>query len=91
MRRFLLHVLPHGFHRIRHYGLLGNACRALELATARTLLRAEPPVPQEGYSGSHAEHHSGASPVFLCRHCGAPMVIVCTLPPRPHIRAPPAP
>ena len=91
MRRVLLHVLPRGFHRIRHYGLLGNARRARELATARTLLHAEPPAPQENHSGANADGHSGASRVFLCRHCGAPMIIVCALPPQPHIRAPPAP
>ena len=91
MRRFLLHVLPRRFHRIRHYGLLGNAHRAHELATARTMLHAEPPAPQADHSGSNADGHSGASPVFLCRHCGAPMLIVSTLPPQPHIRAPPTP
>lgn len=42
MRRFLLHVLPRGFHRIRHYGLLGNAHRTAHLATARALLNAPP-------------------------------------------------
>ena len=35
MRRFLLHVLPSGFHRIRHYGLLANANRKINIATAR--------------------------------------------------------
>jgi Putative transposase/Transposase zinc-binding domain len=43
MRRFLLHVLPSGFHRIRHYGLLANAERKNNLATARALLHAAPP------------------------------------------------
>ena len=38
MRRFLLHVLPGGFHRIRHYGLLANAARRNNLARARELL-----------------------------------------------------
>ena len=38
MRRFLLHVLPGGFHRIRHYGLLANACHKTSVALARTLL-----------------------------------------------------
>jgi hypothetical protein len=38
MRRFLLHVLPRGFHRIRYYGLLANATRAENLARARQLL-----------------------------------------------------
>jgi hypothetical protein len=43
MRRFLLHVLPRGFHRIRHYGLLAHARRKANLATARALLHAPAP------------------------------------------------
>jgi hypothetical protein len=39
MRRFLLHVLPSGFHRIRHYGLLANAGRRANLAKVRNLCR----------------------------------------------------
>jgi hypothetical protein len=42
MRRFLLHVLPSGFHRIRHYGLLANGSRTMSLALARQLLQDEP-------------------------------------------------
>jgi hypothetical protein len=41
MRRFLLHVLPSGFHRIRHYGLLANANRQRDIAIARELLQRE--------------------------------------------------
>ena len=44
MRRFLLHVLPGGFHRIRHYGLLANAQRRNNIATARALLQAPAPA-----------------------------------------------
>ena len=40
MRRFLLHVLPDGFHRIRHYGLFANGHRADKLALCRKLLAA---------------------------------------------------
>ena len=40
MRRFLLHVLPEGFHRIRHYGLFANGHRAEKLALCRELLGA---------------------------------------------------
>ena len=43
MRRFLLHVLPGGFHRIRHYGLLANCSRTASLALARQLLHEPPP------------------------------------------------
>jgi len=39
MRRFLLHVLPSGFHRIRHYGLLAHVHRKQNIATARALLQ----------------------------------------------------
>jgi hypothetical protein len=86
MRRFLLHVLPRGFHRIRHYGLLANAGRRHNLAVARELLQQPPPQPAECKDAT-----ASAAPVFVCRHCGAPMVIVETLP-RPHsIRAPPLP
>ena len=45
MRRFLLHVLPGGFHRIRHYGLLANAGRREHLAQARQLLHVVPTAP----------------------------------------------
>src|SRR5439155_26245194 len=49
IRRFLIHVLPKGFHRIRHYGLLAGANRAENVATARALLNLAPPAagPQE--------------------------------------------
>lgn len=46
LRRFLLHVLPNGFQRIRHYGLLGNRHRAENLARCRALLGVPAPVPQ---------------------------------------------
>jgi len=44
MRRFLLHVLPSGFHRIRHYGLFANAGRKANLAKARALLHVPTPA-----------------------------------------------
>jgi hypothetical protein len=44
IRRFLIHVLPKGFHRIRHYGLLANGTRAADIARARELLAMPPPV-----------------------------------------------
>src|SRR5271163_1452612 len=43
IRRFLLHVLPHGFHRIRHYGLFASAARKANIARARELLAMAPP------------------------------------------------
>ena len=44
IRRFLIHVLPKGFHRIRHYGLFANANRADNVAKARALLNVVPPA-----------------------------------------------
>jgi Putative transposase/Transposase zinc-binding domain len=85
MRRFLLHVLPSGFHRIRHYGLLANAGRKENLAIARELLQQPTSEPAE----SNNAGTGSAPPTFICRHCGAPMIIVETFA-RPHrIRAPP--
>jgi len=46
IRRFLLHVLPAGLHRIRHYGLLANTTRQDDLARARALLMGSTPLAQ---------------------------------------------
>src|SRR3954454_20090790 len=75
MRRFLLHVLPGGFHRIRHYGLLANAARRNNLARARELLLVAPEAAEPQPSG---EPTAIVQPVFVCRHCGAPMLIIET-------------
>jgi hypothetical protein len=70
MRRFLLHGLPAGFHRIRHYGLLANSGRLANLAKARQLLEAPLPEPV----GDAVE--VAAVPTFVCRCCGAAMTIL---------------
>jgi hypothetical protein len=86
MRRFLLHVLPGGFHRIRHYGLLANGVRRASLARARTLLNAPaPPAPALPPDANRAD----AAPTFMCRHCGAALLIIDVLPRAHTIRAPP--
>ena len=58
VRRFLIHVLPDRFHRIRHYGLLANASRAANIALARRLLGAPDPAPTteetDGAEGTQA-------------------------------------
>ncbi len=85
MRRFLLHVLPGGFHRIRHYGLLANGSRKASLALARELMR-EPkpePLPEDG------EDASVKPPTFVCHHCGRAMLVVQTFTRGQAIRAPP--
>jgi hypothetical protein len=89
MRRFLLHVLPSGFHRIRHYGLLGNASRRTHLATTRELLQLPNLSSDPTATKEHNAPQIAQPPVFLCRHCGAPMIVLQTLSPIPHIRGPP--
>jgi hypothetical protein len=88
MRRFLLHVLPSGFHRIRHYGLLANAGRAHNIATARELLLQPTPAVHADPEPAHASNGS-VPPTFVCRHCGAPMIILLTFARAHQIRAPP--
>jgi hypothetical protein len=81
MRRFLLHVLPSGFHRIRHYGLLANGNRRDSLVTARTALHANVEVT--------ASEPAMRAPIFTCWHCGGPLLIVDILMrERPSMRAP---
>jgi len=84
IRRFLLHVLPTGLHRIRHYGLLANAGRKENLALARVLLNQPAPEPE-----ANPPADSAPAPTFVCRHCGAPMIVIDMLPRARHIRAPP--
>jgi len=83
MRRFLLHVLPPGFHRIRHYGLLANAERRRNLARARALLDVPPPEPVND------ETAVSPAPTFVCRCCGAAMRVVEVVMRHQPIRAPP--
>jgi hypothetical protein len=87
MRRFLLHVLPAGFHRIRHYGLLANGTRTNNLALARALLNDAPA------ENAHTEHINTTitAPCFVCRRCGAPMLIVETFVRGQMTRGPPQP
>jgi len=88
MRRFLLHVLPSGFHRIRHYGLLANGGRQDNLARARELLKVEP-VNAEPMGADADASDKAAQPTFVCPDCGAAMIIVEILARKQLIRAPP--
>ena len=82
MRRFLLHVLPTGFHRIRHYGIFANARRTANLALARALLHVPTPM-------AAPQIAEPITPAFICRHCGAPMAITAIFLPIRPIPAPP--
>jgi hypothetical protein len=82
IRRFLLHVLPRGFHRIRHYGLLASSARKASIARARELLTVAPQpdddVPDESLD---------ARPPCPC--CGGQMIIIETFERWRQPRAPP--
>jgi hypothetical protein len=75
IRRFLLHVLPKGFHRIRHYGLFANANRAESIATVRALLNVVPPAanPKEQPDVAPDNPHVLPCP---CPCCGARMIVI---------------
>jgi hypothetical protein len=86
VRRFLLHVLPGGLHRIRHYGLLANPSRRENLAKIRELLG----VASTSIGRSTNDVVTvAAPPTFICRHCGSPMIIIDILQRSRPIRAPP--
>jgi Putative transposase len=91
IRRFLIHVLPRGFHRIRHYGLLARPSCADNIARARELL-AVPQPQSNAAAGATAEQSQ--TPTHPCPCCGGRMVIIETFnrgcAPRPHPAAPPA-
>lgn len=87
MRRFLLHVLPGGFHRIRHYGLLANGNRAASLSRIRELLGQEADAVAQIASLDAEPCHP--QPTFVCMHCGAAMIVLLTLARGQPIRAPP--
>jgi hypothetical protein len=78
IRRFLLHVLPKGFHRIRHYGLLASAgCRA-NIARAKKLMAAPmPPVdPPAAHDNDTADPDATTDHRPPCPCCGGRMIIV---------------
>jgi len=91
IRRFLLHVLPSGFHRIRHYGLLANATRNHNLACARERLSTQnpattlPTAEQESENAQACDHTP-----FICPDCGGPLLIIEIFERGQHPRAPPS-
>jgi len=77
IRRFLIHVLPSGFHRIRYYGLLASATRADNIARARELLA----LPKLQCQPADAGANDGNEPPTLarpCPCCGGRMIIIET-------------
>jgi hypothetical protein len=84
MRRFLLHVLPHGFHRIRHYGLFASATRKANIARVRKLLAVSTPTP------APVETEEPPAQLPPCPCCGGRMRIIETFERWMQPRAPPA-
>src|ERR1700758_5818250 len=71
IRRFLIHVLPTGFHRIRHYGLLASGVKADNLGLARKLLDIAPSAPEPEDIAAEAP-----TPLKPCPCCGSSMRII---------------
>jgi len=88
IRRFLIHVLPSGFHRIRHYGLFANGGRAENLARARQLLAMPAPDSELG-DGQTADPDEPPISALACSCCGGRMIVIETFEPGHLPRAPP--
>ena len=90
IRRFLMHVLPAGFHRIRYYGLLASNKRAENLARARELL-APPLIPINTIKAIGANTAEPQKPQHSCPCCGGRMIIIERFEPgaTPHYRPTP--
>ena len=94
IERFLLHVLPKGFKRIRHYGLIGPANKAARLAAARTALDAPVPDPIMVESVEAFMRRIHRYEHLRCPHCGrgqfVPTTPIAAVPlPLLHLRGPP--
>ena len=95
IRRFLIHVLPSGFHRIRHYGLIANAKRKDNLQRARELLvTKETVIPTETSTNNYEVTGKGKDDepthtTYVCPKCEAPMWIIDTFVTGQLPRAPP--
>ncbi|CAN7659686.1 IS91 family transposase [Phenylobacterium sp. LjRoot225] len=76
LRRFLLHVLPTGFHRIRHYGLLAKGPRAPDLDQLRALIAAQAGAPPAADQHATAEPEPEATAPPTCVCCGGRMRVI---------------
>ncbi len=87
IRRFLIHVLPKGQHRIRHYGFFGNGNRAANIARIRELLWVKAPDTDQG--NDDLADDQPRTLALPCPCCGGRLIIVETCPPQQQPRAPP--
>jgi hypothetical protein len=75
LRRFLLHVLPRGFVRIRHFGFLASRRRGALVPLCKQLLAAgAPPLPHS--VPAHSDPPCQPAPLWTCPRCGGPMVLI---------------
>lgn len=88
IRRFLIHVLPKRQHRIRHYGFFGNGKRAAHIAKIRQLLGANTPD-QDHVNDDSLGDEPPRVLALPCPCCGGQLIIVETIAPERHPRAPP--
>ncbi|SFF13705.1 Transposase zinc-binding domain-containing protein [Sulfitobacter brevis] len=90
IRRFLIHVLPRGQHRIRHYGFYGNGNRATNIAAIRNLLGGKAPSTDQADGDlSESTDDQPRTLAIPCPCCGGKLVIVDAFDPLQHPRAPP--
>jgi Putative transposase len=75
IRRFLMHVLPAGFHRIRYYGLLASGTRAENIARARELLTL-PVLPVDAIKATNSTADEPQIAKHTCPCCGGRMIII---------------
>lgn len=87
IRRFLIHTLPDGFHRIRHYGFLANGCRRARIGTIRQILPSPKAVNHEATADPDTSVKRTYFDASVCPCCGGQLRIVLALPsvckPRP--------
>jgi hypothetical protein len=81
IRRFLIHVLPRGFHRIRHYGLFAGSNRAETIDTVRELLNLDPPAAEEKADEETGETDLAQPLAHPCPCCGGRMFVIETFEP----------
>jgi hypothetical protein len=84
IRRFLLHALPDGFHRIRYYGFLANGQRGDNLALCRRLLNAQQTIANSQLADGHAKgDRQNCTSDFICPDCGGTMRRIAAVPRSP--------
>jgi hypothetical protein len=90
LRRFLLHVLPRGFVRIRHFGFLASRRRGALIPLCKQVLSASPPATSHPPS-THSDTPTQPAALWTCPLCGGPMVVIERLTPvQIKLRSPPA-